>query len=239
MAGTQQMAEVEASPQAQWVIERVFDRKRDGYFVEAGASIGTLGSNTYALERDFGWRGLCVEPHPDSYAELVKNRHCATANCCLTARTMDVDFTMNPEIPGTSGIQETLAPTVKGTFYREDQQYESIKVPGRPLWELLREHDAPRAIDYFSLDIEGAEYEAMKDFPFDEYTFGAMTIERGSKDYLKLRALMKAKGYRLVAVDSMDDFWVHESTSYRMGLGEQAQVGLRCALQQIKAALRT
>lgn len=239
MASTERATEGEVSRQGQWVIERVFPGKRDGWFVEAGASIGTIGSNTYVLERDHGWRGLCVEPHPDSYAELVKNRTCATVNCCLTSRNMDVDFVMNPEIPGTSGIRETLAPTVKGTFYRKDTEYKAIKVPGRPLWELLREHEAPRTIDYFSLDIEGAEYEAMKDFPFDEFAFGAMTIERGSKDYLKLRALLQAKRYRLVAVDTMDDFWVHESTPYAVGFGDRMQVASRCALQQIKAALRS
>ena len=34
---------------------------RPGYFVEAGAHDGVTHSNTAALERDHGWRGLCVE----------------------------------------------------------------------------------------------------------------------------------------------------------------------------------
>ncbi len=239
MVASQEAAVDESTPQSQWVIERVFNRKRDGYFIEAGACVGIGGSNTCVLERDYGWRGLCVEPHPDLYAELVKNRQCATANCCLTARDTEVDFLVNPDLPGTSGIQDTLAPNVKGAFYQDDKQYQAIKVPGRPLWDLLREHEAPHTIDYFSLDIEGAEYEAMKDFPFNEYTFAAMTIERGSKDYLKLRALMRENGYRLTIVDAMDDFWVHDSTPYAMGLGDRLQVSARCAVQQIKAALRS
>ena len=46
-----------------------------------------------------------------------------------------------------------------------------------------------------SLDVEGHEYQIMKNFPFDEYKFKAMTIELpcknldlllDSKDYCKL-----------------------------------------------------
>ena len=33
-------------------------------FVDIGARDGVVISNTYLLERQFGWRGLCIEPHP-------------------------------------------------------------------------------------------------------------------------------------------------------------------------------
>ena len=231
-------ADDEFTDQSRWIMERVFPNRHGGYFVEAGACIGVRGSNTYLLERDRGWTGLCVEPHPGLYAELVKNRRCATVNCCLTTDNEDVEFMVNPELPGTSGIRDTLAPTVKEAFYHQGQQYETIQVPGRPLWELLREYDAPRIIDYFSLDIEGAEYEAMRGFPFDEYTFAALTIERGSKDYLALRRLLLDRGYRLVNVHASDDFWVHHTTPYALGLQEKLRVAARCTVQQSKAALR-
>lgn len=229
----------ESTDQSRWVMERVFPDKRGGYFVEAGACVGVRGSNTYLLERDRGWSGLCVEPHPGLYGELVKNRNCATANCCLSNAHEDVEFMVNPELPGTSGIRDTLAPAVKEAFYRDGQPYETIRVPGRPLGGLLREHMAPKVIDYFSLDIEGAEYEAMREFPFDEYRFAALTIERGSKDYLTLRRLLLDRGYRLVNVHASDDFWVHETTPYTFSLHEKLHVAVRCAAQTAKAALRT
>ena len=42
-----------------WVLNLIGGRP--GYFVEAGAHDGVTHSNTAALERDHGWRGLCVE----------------------------------------------------------------------------------------------------------------------------------------------------------------------------------
>ncbi|MEA2989895.1 MAG: hypothetical protein QOG83_2606 [Alphaproteobacteria bacterium] len=39
-------------------------RKTSGYFVEFGATDGSNLSNTYLLERDFGWHGILAEPNP-------------------------------------------------------------------------------------------------------------------------------------------------------------------------------
>ena len=38
--------------------------KRNGFFVEFGATNGIDLSNTYLLEKDFGWKGILSEPNP-------------------------------------------------------------------------------------------------------------------------------------------------------------------------------
>ena len=58
-------------------------KERGGYFVEAGALDGVQASNTLLLEEDYGWTGICVEPDPQLYAELVENRTCICENACL------------------------------------------------------------------------------------------------------------------------------------------------------------
>jgi hypothetical protein len=105
--------------------------------------------------------------------------------------------------------------------------FQKVRVPSAPLWELLRRHRAPPVIEYMSLDIEGAEWVALKDFPFDEFRILCMTIERGGNSYNKLRAMLRVKGYRVVRVHGPDDFYVHASVKYRMSLGEQVDTALR------------
>ena len=79
---------------------------------------------------------------------------------------------------------------------------------------LLQRFNAPSTIDYISLDVEGAEEFIMKDFPFDEYTFLTMTIER-PKD--ELRALLETNGYRHVLdFRRGDTLWAHKSV-YEQG----------------------
>ena len=51
-----------------------YNNKTDGFFVEIGASDGIELSNTYLLETNFNWKGICVEPIPNRYKLLCQNR---------------------------------------------------------------------------------------------------------------------------------------------------------------------
>ena len=42
---------------------------------------------------------------------------------------------------------------------------------------LLTQNGAPSFIDYLSLDTEGSEYEILKMFPFNQFSFGVITVE--------------------------------------------------------------
>jgi hypothetical protein len=53
-----------------WAID-IFNGKKQGFFVEAGALNGINGSSTYALERYFGWTGILVEPKTEESCLLT------------------------------------------------------------------------------------------------------------------------------------------------------------------------
>jgi hypothetical protein len=63
------------------------------------------------------------------------------------------------------------------------------------LEKVLEHAGAPRVIDYMSLDIEGAEFHALKGFPFDKHIFLAITVERPSK---AVHHILVGIGYRFV-----------------------------------------
>jgi len=218
--------------QDRWVIEEVLKGKRGGYFVEAGAG---GRSNTYLLESEYGWDGLGIEPHPARFAEIQAFRRCRLESVCLTDRETEVPFVLNHDAPGTSGIADQLG-EIKDQFYSKGASYETIQIKGAPLWELLRKHEAPHVIDYLSLDIEGAEWLALKDFPFETYAFNCMTIERGGgPDYMKLRGLLLEKGYRLVRIGGADDYWVHPSVDYTPKLVDRLRTPIYRTVQAWKA----
>jgi hypothetical protein len=221
--------------QDRWVIEDVFKGLRNGYFIEAGA--GGL-SNTLTLEREYGWTGLAVEPHPTRFEEVKAKRHCILENVCLTDVRTEVEFLINHAAPGASGIASALGESIVRTTYRDAETTETVRIKGLPLWELLRAHGAPRRIDYLSLDIEGAEWLALKDFPFDEYSFGCMTIERGSDDYYRLRSRLLGAGYRLVRVAHADDHFVHPSLAYHVPLRDVLSTAGERLIQPLRAGAR-
>lgn len=208
--------------QDRWVIDEVFSGKRSGWFIDSGAGPdGIHNSNTYALETHFGWTGLLVEPHPNRFPDVVKNRSAISENVCLTDKLGDVTFTLNTDAPGTSGIIDEMSEPNRVNAGFDRNEMPTVTVPGVPLWELLRKHNAPKTIEYLSLDIEGAEWLALKDFPFDEFRIMCMTIERGGRDYGRLFKRLRSEGYRLARVQGADDFFYHESLSYRPTMGQR------------------
>jgi len=204
------------------VINEVFPGKRGGWFIDSGAGPdGIFNSNTYALETQLDWTGLLVEPHPERHPAVVKNRTAIVEKACLTDVAGEVTFTINPDAPGTSGMLDQMSEPNRVAAGFDRKEMPTVSVPGVPLWELLRRHGAPPVIEYLSLDIEGAEWLALKDFPFDEFRILCMTIERGGRDYVRLARLLHSKGYRLARVAGPDDFFYHESLDYRPGAVEQ------------------
>jgi FkbM family methyltransferase len=212
--------------QDQWVIERVLPGKRNGWFIDSGAGPdGIRGSNSYVLESKLGWKGLLVEPHPKCFKQVKANRSAITEQCCLTDSFGEVEFVLN-EYPELSSIIENLSePNFVAAGYAH-KQLPKVKIPTAPLWELLRHHHFPPVIDYLSLDIEGSEWIALKDFPFNEFRILCMTIERGGKSYDKLRAKLHKEGYRLVRVVTPDDFYVHSSIDYKITFAERVDTRL-------------
>ena len=89
-----------------FVIDKIFQRKRHGVFLEIGGGDGLYLSNTLVLERDFGWRGILVEP-TKAFDAMVKNRpnakceHAAIAGSRKKVRLFEIldkgQVAMNPE----------------------------------------------------------------------------------------------------------------------------------------------
>ena len=51
-----------------------FNNKQGGYYVDIGAHDGICFSNTYLLEKNHQWTGICVEPLPENFTRLGINR---------------------------------------------------------------------------------------------------------------------------------------------------------------------
>ena len=67
--------------------------KKNGFFIEIGASDGILLSNCYLLEKKYNWNGICIEPIPYKFDSLQKNRKCKCINKAIfSTSNMEVDF---------------------------------------------------------------------------------------------------------------------------------------------------
>ena len=82
------------------------------------------------------------------------------------------------------------------------------------LIDLLEKYDAPEFIDYLSVDTEGSEYEILKDFNFNKFTFGFISCEHNyTPSQERVNQLLISQGYTRVFEEfSLFDGWyVHNS----------------------------
>jgi FkbM family methyltransferase len=164
-----------------------------GYFIDVGAYDGIEHSNTYALERDFGWTGICIEPDRSAFDQLCANR---------TA------------IPSAIAASDSTAMI---TIQPSGERHE-----GNTLTWLLERVDAPPVIDYLSIDTEGHELRVLDGMNFARWQVKLITIEhnlyrdgpalkQGIYDHLL------AAGFRLAVEDVVapgygpyEDWYVNE-----------------------------
>jgi FkbM family methyltransferase len=156
---------------------------RDGFFIEAGANNGVKFSNTLFFERYRNWRGLLIEPIPELAAECRKNRPLSIVeNCALVAagsaqREVAMRYcNMMSIVKGAMQSEEgDLDHIKKGCEVQQIESYE-LTVPARPLSELLDAHGITH-VDFFSLDVEGYELEALKGIDFARHAPRFLLVE--------------------------------------------------------------
>jgi len=179
----------------------------DGYFLDLAANDALDLTNTLALERK-GWTGLCVEPNP-VYWYGLSHRKCTVVGALVAGTKMDkVKVKFRGVFGGIVGkLDNKLADWKKEPDAPEVTRYTA------PIAEVLSKFQVPKTIDYMSLDVEGSEYEIMKDFPFETYTIRVMTVERPNR---KLKKLLTEKGYIYLAeIATWGEYlWCHKSTGF-------------------------
>ena len=183
--------------QDKWVLWKMFPQATSGYFLDVGSGHGTIGSNTKALEAA-GWTGICVDPFPTH----MEGRTCRMVQTVVTSVPGEVVRFHTHE--GLGGIADSL-----GKWKEEASKSPVVELTTTTLGHVLDEAHAPTDIQFLSVDIEGAELEALKGIPFDRYHFGAMAIEHNKEEPKRTDILkfLEARGYVRVHSYRQDDFY--------------------------------
>jgi FkbM family methyltransferase len=186
-----------------WIAHEAFCKARNGYFVEIGSTNGVVINNTYLLEKRYGWSGICIEPNPYFFQHLQLNRSSLCLNICVDQQSGEVDFLFDSVMGGILDGNTDLQQKMHSTSIKPQ------RIKTRTLLEILETHRAPKVIHYLSIDVEGAEERILIDFPFDQYTFLTLTIERPTE---ALHRKLSENKYHLVKViPELDCLYIHES----------------------------
>lgn len=192
-----------------WVLERT-NYKRNGFFVEFGATDGVSLSNTYLLEKEFAWNGLCAEPNPEFFVNLEQNRRCQVSQDCIGAQTGEkVDFVFADVYGGFIRDIDGDAHAARRRAYLTEE-VNIAHLTTISLDDYLRKYGAPKIIDYISMDTEGSELEILSKFPFENWDVRNWTIEHNFGPMREqIRLIMSVHGYQLFP-NKWDDWFYRE-----------------------------
>ncbi len=180
--------------------------KRDGYFVEFGATNGVDSSNTYLLEKEFGWRGILAEPAKCWHEALRANRECHIETDCVWRHSGQVLAFSEQDNGEFSTIDSYRSVDIHRKLRRQGKKYDVVTIS---LEDLLDKYGAPQKIDYLSIDTEGSEFEILSSLTFKKYQFRIITCEHNfTPAREKIVSLLSRNGYvRTLAEFSRYDDW--------------------------------
>ncbi|MBP0113902.1 FkbM family methyltransferase [Bradyrhizobium vignae] len=184
--------------------------KQGGFFVEFGATNGVTNSNTWLLEKEYGWQGILAEPNPFWHDALAQNRASRKDRRCISSSSgRKVSFLVTNEVdPELSGVAEFAS---GDHFAAVRSAGREIEVETVSLNQLLADCNAPRRIDYMSIDTEGSEYDILKSFDFSRYSIDLLSVEQNRKTEAAIQTLLTARGYKRVFEEfsQWDGWYVH------------------------------
>lgn len=185
----------------------------DGYFVEIGAANGISLSNTYMLEKHFRWRGILVEPAKANKRELIRNRsNCHISfECIWDESNLNLLFKETEDSLALSTVKDLADLDLHSKSRKFSKHY---KVKTETINDLLMRFDAPKKINYLSIDTEGSEFRILSKLDFEKYKFNVITVEHNYTDQrVKLHNLLSTNGYQRVfeELSDYDDWYIFNS----------------------------
>jgi len=183
--------------------------KREGYFVEFGATNGIDLSNTYLLESEFSWTGILAEPARVWERQLKINRPNTVIESLCVWKDSNSSLTFNEtDSPELSTVDSFSDKDSHKNSRRAGRKYEVKTIS---LSDLLIKHQAPKHVDYLSIDTEGSEFEILNAFNFSDFSFGIISVEHNFTPQRELIfALLTSHGYKRKFEDlsEFDDWYV-------------------------------
>ncbi|MEB3316907.1 MAG: FkbM family methyltransferase [Cyanobacteriota bacterium] len=168
--------------------------KRHGSYLEVGGADGLTHSNTLSLRDHLGWSGVLVEPDPDLSALLRASRGHTDQ---VIHAAISPDGSTGSALLRRAGQLSALVGHEGRDIHSEQRKHHegTATVEMVDLTTVLKTQ--PR-IDYFSLDVEGAELSILQSIRWREIIPpGLITVEHNFRPSEKegIRRLLSENGY--------------------------------------------
>ena len=176
-----------------YLVNLIFQNKTNGVYIDIGAHDGLRFSNSFAFSK-LGWRGICIEAHPDYYNicnELRNNEITKIYNiACSNNDDNEITFYTNYR-----GSLSTLNPNLNEYYKKNFKNYYvdkdsnnkvnnftngPIKIQAKTMNTLIEENKEflnCNEIDLVSIDVDGSEEFVLPGFDILKYQPRVIILE--------------------------------------------------------------
>ena len=163
---------------------------KNGFYIDCGANDGINQSTTWFYEKTLNWRGILIEPIPQVFEMLKKNR--SKDNIFVNA-----DIYFNPR------------DTLTGSPLYNSKNLKKNLVKAVTLSSILKNNKIKK-IDFFSLDVEGYEFKVLQGINFKKFKFKYILVETAKPK--KLNNFFLTKNYNFI--ERLSDYKFKKNPEY-------------------------
>jgi FkbM family methyltransferase len=184
------------------ILERIFNQKKEGFYVDVGAHHPKRFSNTYSFYKR-GWRGINIEARPGSKKIFDKYRpRDVNLETAVSSENKTLTYYMFNE-PALNGFSENVAKSKNG--FGDYRIINQIELKTQPLSEILNNHLAKNEnIDLINIDVEGLDYDVLLSNDWNKFKPSIILVEEGEFDMQNVNQsvaynFLLEKEYELIA----------------------------------------
>ena len=216
-----------------------FKNRGPGFFIDVGAFDGILGSNTSYFEKHLQWKGIAFEPNPSAFEVLRATRSCRLIQGCAYHQDGQVPFlalSQREQRKGTklrpprsmlsmvfdsshggamlSGIPEHMDQLQWIQWIRKPMKLNQVSatVPCHRIDTVLNDSGV-KIVDYLSIDVEGAELEALRGIDFETVQVNIISVEH-THTFSEVYDLLTTSGFEYQGLLFFDEIFVHKRPRY-------------------------
>ena len=183
------------------------------FFVEIGGGDPIISSNSYLLQKGYGWNGIIVEPNP-MFIDRILLERCHEGNVELYPYAIAEKEGPSDFLP--IGLIGTLPEYIEGDFHGEQRKKllsreKLITIEKKSPRTFVETVINGRKVDFLSVDTEGSEWEIIKHWPFELCKPQAICVEVNNRAWKpELTSFLISHGYsqRMEKISKFDSWFI-------------------------------
>ena len=178
-----------------------------GKYLEAGALDGVKYSNTYVFSRALGWTGVLIEASPQNFERLKLNRNNDTLyHSAICDKYQKIHVV---EKGAVGGIVEFMPDEFRRRWHPDLNIHSLPELECKPLHAIIGRN---QYFDFFSLDVEGAEFTVLEHLDFNSLSFGVLLVEMNDPlETTSMKTLLNDKGYIHLFDENRSSWFVNKN----------------------------